>query len=419
MKIGVDLRCLNYAKYTGINAYCIHILGCLSTLKALHQIEFVGIGLKKTRFQELQNEFDLFNTLFSSLRTLEEYNMFDIKNTKILELISCGQIYIENSLDCIDLERFDYLIQPQPRLIKLNPSTKLITFYHDVFDILEGVFRLNKILNNRKSWKLIAARSNVIITNSRSTSIDLVKFLDVDKSKINLIYPGTPNLDLFRNSTIFKNFRHPELDSGSPTTQTTGISKATTIKNNPSVLDSYLIINDRSQTNETKPFILAISGIEPRKNWHNLILAFKHLQINNGYDKKLILAGTIVDRKYYNYLQKLIQIHKVKNVEWVLEPNESVKGGLIKNSLFVTYPSFYEGFGFPILEAQKYKKNVLTSKNSSLVEINPSNIFIDPNNYISIANGVLLMTEVEFTESETRFSWDELLTAFEKMLIKC
>ena len=396
MKIGIDLRCLNYAKYTGINAYCIHILGCLLDLKVKSpiKIDFVGIGLKRVRLLELNEEFEYIKNLFSSYRTLEDYYNSQLKNTKLLELISCGQIYLNNSLDFEDLESFDYLIQPQPRPIKLHPKTKLITFYHDLYHIIEGKLRLNKILNNKYNWSLIADRSHKIITNSRSTSIDLCKYLDVDEYKIKQIYPGTPDLDSFRKSKSLNKHRHSGLDPESPTTEV-----------------------KHQKPNET--YILAISGIELRKNWHNLLLAFKHLQLDTSFNQRLVLAGTIVDYQYYNYLLKLISKHNIKNVEWVIEPNEWDKEGLIEGCEFIVYPGFYEGFGFPILEAQKYKKCILTSKNSSLVEINQNNIFVNPNNYISIANGLLLIAEPEFVKSRIDYSWDELLIALEKMLIKC
>lgn len=427
MKVGIDLRCLNYAKYTGINAYCIHILGCLSNMQSTPntEIKFIGIGLKKTRLLELQTEFELFNSLFSSHRTLEEYYGFDLKNTKLLELISCIQIYNNNTLDLEYIEKFDYIIQPQPRLIKLNKDTKLISFFHDVYDLIENKLRLNKILNNKKSWKLITDRCVQIVTNSRSTSIDTIKLLAVEDKKIKLIYPGTPDLDSFRNKSGLTKNRHPDLVFGSPTTKTKSVNKSTSTNCSIGLEGESLSLNTHTgvvnpfQTMEKKPYVLAISGIEPRKNWHNLLLAFKDLQSNNNYKTKLILAGTIVDQKYYKYLLKLIQKHKIENVDWIIEPKESLKNNLISDCKFLVYPSFYEGFGFPILEAQKYKKNILTSKNSSLLEINLNHIFINPNNYKSIANGILLLEKSEFVQSKIEFNWDELQKYVHNLFITC
>lgn len=385
MKIGIDLRSLNYAKYTGINANCIHILGCLSKLQSTPntKIEFIGIGLKKTRLIELRKEFSLFNTLFSSHRTLEEYNNLNLKNTKLLEIILTGQIYFNNSLDSYSIEFFNYIIQPQPRLLRLHKDTKLISFFHDVYGLNEGKLRLNKILINKRSWKLIANRCDQIVTNSRSTSVDLVNVLGVEVRKLKLIYPGIPNLNLFRDE------KHSEI-----------------------------IIDQKINQLET-PYILAISGIEPRKNWHNLLLAFKELQSKNDYNKKLVLVGTVVDQRYYNYLLRLIKNHNINNIEWCIEPIDSVKYEFIKNCEFMVYPSFYEGFGFPILEAQQYAKNILTSKNSSLLEVNSNYISVNPNNYQSIASGILALGKSEFVKSTTEYCWDELELYFHNMLIKC
>jgi glycosyltransferase involved in cell wall biosynthesis len=391
MKIGVDLRCLNYAKYTGINSYCIHILDVISNIKvsSINEIEIIGIGLKKTRLLELQKEFAVFKSLFSSFRTLEEYYNSKLNNTKLLEAIIVGQIYLQKSLDSDSLEYFDYIIQPQPRLLKLHPKTKLVSFYHDLFNLKENKLTFNRILNNHRNWKIIAQRCTKVITNSRSTSIDLVKYLDIEHNNIRLIYPGIPNLNALRNDN------KESVEFG---------------ENNNQSSQNYFV------KNPAHSYILAISGIEFRKNWHNLIIAFKQLQLKNNYSKKLVLAGTIVDKKYYNFLLKLIKKHSIKNIKWVIEPDEETKNYLIKGCDFLVYPSFYEGFGFPILEAQNYNKKILTSKNSSLVEINNNPFFVNPNNYISIANGILILDNNLTIENKTVFDWKELELFFKLLL---
>jgi glycosyltransferase involved in cell wall biosynthesis len=388
MKIGIDLRCLNYAKFTGINSYCIHILDRVlsSKVKSANKIEIIGIGLKKLRLAELQNEFIFFKDLFSSFRTLEEYYNFDLNNTKLLDTIIIGQIYLKNTLDSDKLEYFDYLIQPQPRLIKLHSKTKLVSFYHDFYNLMDDNLNPNKILNNQKAWRLISERCTNVITNSRSTSADLIKYLGTEISKIKLIYPGVPHVDELRFAkTIVSKKADSRFSTQSPLTGS----------------DS---------------FILAISGIESRKNWINLILAFKHLQIKHNYPKKLVLSGTIVDKKYYKLLLNLVKKHEIKNVEWVIEPSEEVKKYLINLCDFLVYPSFYEGFGFPILEAKKYNKKILTSKNSSLVEINNCSTYINPNNYINIANGVLVLDNNSEPDDKSIYNWRELELFFDTLL---
>lgn len=393
MKIGIDLRCLNYAKFTGINSYCIHILASIlsSEVKSPNKIEIIGIGLKKDRLVELQNEFIFFKDLFSSFRTLEEYYNFDLNNTKILDIIIIGQIYLKNSLDSDKLEHFDYFIQPQPRLIKLHTKTKLVSFYHDCYNLVDDNLGPKKILNNQKTWRLISERCSHVVTNSRSTSADLIKYLDTNISKIKLIYPEVPCVDELR---FEKNTLTKKVDSDFNIQNLLALDPLTSPQN----------------------FILAISGIEPRKNWINLILAFKHLQIKHDYTKKLVLSGTIVDKKYYKSLLNLIKKNDIRNIVWIIEPSEEIKKYLINSCDFLVYPSFYEGFGFPILEAQKYNKNILTSKNSSLVEINNNSPFINPNNYISIANGILILDKDHTTNNKGVYNWKELDSFFDSLL---
>jgi glycosyltransferase involved in cell wall biosynthesis len=99
---------------------------------------------------------------------------------------------------------------------------------------------------------------------------------------------------------------------------------------------------------------------------------------------------------------------------------------LLQNCLFLAYPSFYEGFGFPILEAQRHSKIVLTSRVSSMPEIGKDAcLYINPFDYKDIANGFLILTkDPVFAQSLTdnipknanSYGWEELQNGLEKIL---
>ncbi|MFT6383587.1 MAG: glycosyltransferase involved in cell wall biosynthesis [Bacteroidia bacterium] len=113
--------------------------------------------------------------------------------------------------------------------------------------------------------------------------------------------------------------------------------------------------------NMDKPYVLCVSGFSKRKNLLNLVQAYQsaNLELN------LVIAG----RKGDSYAQ--IE-HLAKNDDRVLlYPNVTDKtlSSLYQGAIFCVYPSEFEGFGIPILEAFSYGKTVATSNCSSMPEV--------------------------------------------------
>jgi glycosyltransferase involved in cell wall biosynthesis len=126
-------------------------------------------------------------------------------------------------------------------------------------------------------------------------------------------------------------------------------------------------------------YILSVNTIEPRKNIFNLIVAFsEYLQNSKRNDLSLVIVG----KKAWDY-QRCYE--KVK--ELYLEQNVIFCGYVAQEDLPIIYngaeafiyPSFYEGFGFPVLEAMSCGTPVLCSQTSSLPEVcGDAALFIDP-----------------------------------------
>jgi glycosyltransferase involved in cell wall biosynthesis len=393
MKILVDCRCLNYPFFTGVNSYAIRLLHCLFLLKSKKpDLKIDSVGIKPDRLLQLQDEFEFFSQLFDRNIGLEEYCRSGIKlGNKYLEANFVIKNKLGFGLDNNKLEFFDYVILPQPRLLPLHPDAKLVTIFHDIFSILdkENQWPQNLVFN-KQTCQIIVNRSHRVIAGSISTCRDVNKVfygLDgFDNPKIKLIYPALPKINDLQKQT--------QVTSCQP------------IK---------------------KGYIIAISGIEPRKNWENLILAHHHLQQNQDWKVILVLAGSIVDNKYYQKLIKLIQTLDIQNIVWKLNPSESQKFNLIQNSLFLCYPSMYEGFGFPILEAFDHNKTVVTSRISSMPEIGKNScVYVNPFSYVSIANGIwLVYSDLDYRKSlegniakvKSQYSWSEMETTLGKLLV--
>lgn len=143
-------------------------------------------------------------------------------------------------------------------------------------------------------------------------------------------------------------------------------------------------IIDNTISNKYANYILAVSSLDPRKNFKNLILAFNKLNIPGI---KLVVAGK-ENRKVFNDT-KMRRAADFTNVEFTGHVSDAQLAGLYKNAKLFVYPSFYEGFGLPPLEAMSYGCPVIVSNLASLPEVcKDAAYYIEPYNVESIAEGI-------------------------------
>jgi glycosyltransferase involved in cell wall biosynthesis len=149
----------------------------------------------------------------------------------------------------------------------------------------------------------------------------------------------------------------------------------------PNVYKNYL----KNNYNITEPYILYIGGFSPRKNVMGLINAFE--KIINKLDRqyKLLIGGALKDDglllKEYVISKKLTQF-----VIFTGYLNDTALPYFYNGCDLFVYPSFYEGFGLPPLEAMSCKKPVIASKNTSVPEITKdAALLIDANNIDELA----------------------------------
>jgi glycosyltransferase involved in cell wall biosynthesis len=139
----------------------------------------------------------------------------------------------------------------------------------------------------------------------------------------------------------------------------------------------------------SKPYLLFVSTIEPRKNINAIISAFNFLKQKYKVEHQLVLIG----KKGWNYepIFTAIQNSPCKDEIHHLDylSNELVALFYSKADVFL-YPSHYEGFGLPVLEAMTLGTPVITSNISSIPEVTGNAaILIDPNDYMQLAEAIL------------------------------
>ncbi len=219
-----------------------------------------------------------------------------------------------------------------------------------------------------------------IFADSQATKDDLVQWDGIDPAKISVVYPGID----------------PELGE---------VSDADAIT---AVLRKY---------NITPPYFLFLSTLQPRKNLIRLIRAYAA----SGVDYQLVLAGKkgwlaqpILDEVHHS---SFTIHHSPFNIVLPGFINDADKAALLSGATALLYPSLYEGFGFPVLEAQACGTAVLTAATSSLPEVaGDAALLVDPLDTKAITKGIqrlaadpLLRHELELKgfENVKRFTWEE------------
>ncbi|MBI5408865.1 MAG: glycosyltransferase family 4 protein [Nitrospirae bacterium] len=150
------------------------------------------------------------------------------------------------------------------------------------------------------------------------------------------------------------------------------------------VSERFLAVSEKTIDYKHGEYILAVSSINPRKNFKNLISAFGRLKLSGV---KLVIAGerkNIFADKELNNL-----IGENKNIIFYGYASDEDLISLYKNAKLFIYPSLYEGFGLSPLEAMACGCPVVVSNTTSLPEVcGDAAYYVDPFTVDSIAEGL-------------------------------
>lgn len=194
--------------------------------------------------------------------------------------------------------------------------------------------------------------------------------------------------------------------------------------NPAAVMDSYLDVNYK-YLNNTK-YILSVSHLEPRKNFERLVDAF--ILLKNKYkddDLKLIIVG----QKNNGSKRILNKIEKASDVIHIDFVSREFLLWLYKNATLFVFPSYYEGFGFPPMEASSMGVLSVVSNCSSIPEVcGDCAIYFNPYDVKDIAEAMLsglvdkkLIKDkkLRIEDNLSRFSWksnaEETLTVYQEL----
>ncbi len=159
--------------------------------------------------------------------------------------------------------------------------------------------------------------------------------------------------------------------------------------------------------------MLYVGNAYPHKNLERLVLAFAQYQKEYSQQKQLVLVGK--DDYFYQRLKQFIEFHKIKNIIITKYISDKELGYFYKKAQVFIFPSLYEGFGLPPLEALIYGVPVLSSEATSLPEIlgNKATYFkADSVKSIKLAlekiDSVPKITKKEIDEIKQKYSWQKM-----------
>lgn len=264
--------------------------------------------------------------------------------------------------------------------LKLNGTKKIATI-HDLAVHLPEFESYNFSSEYFKNKRLrlfedFSKNADAIIAVSENTKHDFLKFFDYPEDKIHVVHLAP----------VFE-----------PTLMNT--------KNDEVLLDNLSL--------KKKEYYLTVGGVSLRKNSYNLLKGF-HLS-GKSNDYKLVFAGKIVNSEK-DRLDKYINDNNLSNsiifTNYISDENLS---SLYRNSKSFLFPTFYEGFGIPIIEAMNYELPVLTSTTGAAPEIAKSHaVLVNPFDEKSIANGILKLDNhskkdlLKAREYASNFNWDKV-----------
>jgi glycosyltransferase involved in cell wall biosynthesis len=335
MRIGIDARFFGF-KQKGLGRY---------TQKLVENLEKVAVSdgnqyfvfLKKDNFDEYQPQ----NPNFQKI--LANYQWYTLA-----EQIYFPWILYKYRLDLVHFPHFNVPIMYCKKFIVTIHDLTLLHFPTVRSSTLHPMLYRIKFLAYRITIKLAVMRAKCIITISQFTKKDIIdNYGEKIEKNIFVTYESAEDYCMF------------------------------SAKNAQGILQKYGII---------KPYLIYVGNAYPHKNLDRLVLAFAQV-LQASPELQLVLVGK---RDYfYDRLHKLILDNQIRNIILLSDISDHTLDILFHQSIANVFPSLYEGFGLPPLEAMSKGVPVISSDHPCMREIlGESAYFFDGKNINSIVQAM-------------------------------
>jgi len=332
MIVGLDISQVQYTG-TGVGNYTYHLVKELLTMPGNHQLTLFGGSLRG--FSKLKSTADSLDAQTTKIYPLPP---------SLLEVLfnQFHQPPIEFFTGPIDVFHASDWTQPSAK------KAKLITTIHDLTTLKYPDHHHPKtIAAQARRLKWVKREAATIICDSQATKQDVINLLGINPDRLHVVYLAANQL----------------VTDFSQLSQATKSQRITAVKTKYHLHGSY---------------VLSVGTNEPRKNLKRTIAAFKLTDFSGD----LVIAG-----KYgWGGGDTSANSAHIKRLGFV--PFADLPALYAGADCFV-YPSLYEGFGLPVLEAMALGVPVVTTDNGSLKEVAGSAaILVDAHSIDSIAAGI-------------------------------
>jgi glycosyltransferase involved in cell wall biosynthesis len=251
---------------------------------------------------------------------------------------------------------------------------RLVVTVHDLaFEYFPGMFPRSWRMLYRLGLRATVRRADAILTPSRSTAEDVLSRTDVEPSKLHVV----------------------PLASSTPT----------------GALDSDEVL---TRLKIPTPYVLFMGTLEPRKNLVRLVRAYRRVAAN-GFPHALVLAGPL--GWHHESLMRELALQGPGEIAMTGPLSEDERDAVYRAAEVFAYPSLYEGFGLPVVEAMARGVPTVASTTSSLPEVaGDAAIGVHPRSVREIASAIeSILSDVGLADrlaargraQAERFSWDE------------
>ena len=327
MRVAIDARKLHDF---GIGTYIRNLLRQLARID--QQTEYVLLSPEP--------DLDIASTLGPNFRTVLESS----PNYSLREQLHVPWV--------LHRERADVFHAPHYVLPPAVRCRSAVTI-HDCIHLMFPQYLPNKAAYAyaRASMWAAVKRSDCILTVSEASKRDILHFFNVAPEKIVVVY-----------NAIDEQFWLAPAE------------------------DEVARVRERYQLDHQ--FVLYVGNIKPHKNLVRLIEAFDELRRTGLEDLKLLIIGDEISK--LPALRRAVHSHKLhKHVRFLGYVNDETLRTLYRLASLFVFPSLYEGFGLPPLEAMASGTPVVTSNQSSLPEVTgDAAVLVDPYDVSSIVDGM-------------------------------
>lgn len=376
MTIGIDIRVLSDVRYSGVAEYAKNLLqALLAEDKVNNYILFYNSAKSEIGYCPTFNAPNVSVVYRRWPNKLLNYGIFKLANQPLDKFLGCR-------FDVFWAPHLNFLVWPQGRKILTVHDLSFLR-YPEFFSWRQNLW--HGFLGVRR----LIEQADCLMAISENTKRDIINLIGLPSEKISVVYSG-----------VSSDFRL--------------------------IIDNVLLSSVRQKYQLPERFILYLGTLEPRKNLPALFEAYDYLRDCQPALSavKLVIAGAD-GWKYKQIYRRAAASPFATDIKFLGYVSADDKPALYNLAEVFAFPSFYEGFGFPPLEAMAAGTPVVTSFASAISEVvGGAGLLIDPYNSVDLGEALCqVLTDKNLAvdlscrglEQAQKFTWQKTARTYLKL----